>query len=197
MTDNIDVIEPLLVFPSDDIFYTLLVIKRKKDGNPELTASQISVLTKTIRSVEGLRKVYPDVCKMADAVNGRVYINLNAKSARKCTTAILRQACQDVDDEQFTPHRLFDKAAGKLKSCLEPRWIVDMDRDPETDRYHNARTVLASIPAKCLLARVPTVNGYHLITTGFDPRPLTELGIDVHKNNPTLLYFGGSKYTNP
>ncbi len=188
--DNIVDIMPLLEFPTEDIFYTLQIIRRKKDGN-DLSASQVVILSKSIRGKGGLFKIYSDMKAIANALNARIYINLNAKSAKKTTTAILRQACQDVDDNQFTPHRLFDKAAGGLKSCLETRWIIDMDIDPVTNTIFREDEILSKIPRDVILATIPTVNGYHLITKGFDPRPLRvlTLNVDIHKNNPTLLYF--------
>lgn len=42
-----------------------------------------------------------------------------------------------------------------------------------------------------LIDEIPTVNGYHLITKPFNLQKFKEIFpyIDVHKNNPTLLYF--------
>ena len=39
---------------------------------------------------------------------------------------------------------------------------------------------------------LPTVHGYHIISHPFNPvefRKLYDKPIDIHKNNPTLLYF--------
>ena len=42
-------------------------------------------------------------------------------------------------------------------------------------------------------ALIPTKSGFHLITTPFDMSTFAKQypNIDVHKNNPTLLYFKG------
>ena len=46
-----------------------------------------------------------------------------------------------------------------------------------------------------VLDYIPTAQGYHLISRGFDVRHFKQLckiehiDIDVHKDNPTLLYY--------
>ena len=42
-----------------------------------------------------------------------------------------------------------------------------------------------------VVACLPTKNGYHLITNPFRLDKFKEMypNIDIHKNNPTLLYF--------
>ena len=46
------------------------------------------------------------------------------------------------------------------------------------------------------LGIIPTVNGYHLISNGFDRQQFSQKlmlyqldQIDIHDNNPTLLYY--------
>ena len=45
---------------------------------------------------------------------------------------------------------------------------------------------LVNIP---ILAKVPAVNGVHFITNPFNIKEVF-ITQDIHKNNPTLLYYG-------
>lgn len=77
-------------------------------------------------------------------------------------------------------------------------WIVDVD---SKDSEYLAK--ITDIVNKCRGAeefkvkyQIPTLNGYHLITIGFDINQFKqELAInqldnvDIQKDNPTLLYY--------
>ena len=77
-------------------------------------------------------------------------------------------------------------------------WIVDIDS--KDDEYRNR---IISLINECRGAEgdrikhiIPTVNGYHLISNGFDRQQFSQKlalyqldQIDIHDNNPTLLYY--------
>lgn len=48
----------------------------------------------------------------------------------------------------------------------------------------------SSFQGQAYITTIPTVNGVHLITHPFDPRDVDLSCADLHKNNPTLLYYG-------
>ena len=77
----------------------------------------------------------------------------------------------------------------------ESRWVVDIDTYMN---YYESEAFMDFINnyvepfngnVKCL-KWIPTKNGHHLITTPFNLQQFKEKypDIDVHKNNPTLLY---------
>jgi len=88
----------------------------------------------------------------------------------------------------------------------EPRWVVDIDNNPKDNLCEVAWDLIADfIDLECephntvlhnpfrvakVITNIPTKNGIHLITTPFNLQQFKEKypDIDVHKNNPTLLY---------
>lgn len=78
-------------------------------------------------------------------------------------------------------------------------WIVDLDRDADGKLKHNIYDVISLINTikpfddgeGKYICEIPTKNGCHLITRPFQLNKFKEKypDIDVHKNNPTLLYM--------
>ena len=96
----------------------------------------------------------------------------------------------------------WNTCAGEVKG-EEPRWVVDIDSKDkfeilEIKRFINSLSakmlpMLDTIPPtnrELVLMEIPTKNGIHLITKPFNLQQFKEIypDIDVHKNNPTLLY---------
>lgn len=97
------------------------------------------------------------------------------------------------------PGNLYDRATGASRSSnYKKLWIVDIDS--KDDEYRNR---IISLINECRGAEgdrikhiIPTVNGYHLISNGFDRQQFSQKlalyqldQIDIHDNNPTLLYY--------
>ena len=90
---------------------------------------------------------------------------------------------------------LFDRRY-RLYFLLTRIWVVDIDGPTDNRAVNN---ILLFIERECqpigskFKALIPTKNGFHLITTPFDMSTFAKRypNIDVHKNNPTLLYFKG------
>lgn len=94
---------------------------------------------------------------------------------------------------------VYDRATGASRSSnYKKLWIVDIDS--KDDEYRNR---IISLINECRGAEgdrikhiIPTVNGYHLISNGFDRQQFSQKlalyqldQIDIHDNNPTLLYY--------
>ena len=85
----------------------------------------------------------------------------------------------------------WNTCAGEIKG-EKSRWIIDCDDIEDTSylaRIHDFISYLEPEGPKSI-ATIKTKSGYHLITTPFNLQQFKEEfpDIDVHKNNPTLLY---------
>ena len=196
MIDNFKLIKPLLEFPNDDIYYHLQILRRGKD-HPELPAANRMIKAYFICSLEGLNYVEKEVKKLCEFFEARAYINLAPKSIKKTSMLQIKYLAQRVYEGDFKKiWKSWNTCAGEIKG-EEPRWIIDID-DNNFDFESLDMELCALDPVKLedgvylskIITKIPTKNGYHLITTPFNLQQFKEKypDIDVHKNNPTLLY---------
>jgi hypothetical protein len=203
MIDNFKLIKSLLEFPNDDIYYHLQILRRGKD-HPELPAANRVIKPYFICSLESLDYVEDEIKKLCEFFGARAYINLAPKSIKKTTMLQLKYLAQRAYEGDFKKiWKSWNTCAGEIKG-EEPRWIVDIDSKDESEileieRFINSLSakvlpMLDTIPPtnrELVLTEIPTKNGIHLITTPFNLQQFKEKypDIDVHKNNPTLLYY--------
>jgi hypothetical protein len=191
MVDNFGQIKSLLTFPNDDIYYHLQILRRGKD-HPELPAANRVIKAYFICSLESLDYVEEEIKKLCEFFGARAYINLTPKSIKKTTMLQLKYLTQRAYEGDFKKiWESWNTCAGEIKG-EESRWVVDIDKklsEEEYNKFLKYLTYLEPIGNK-LIAIIPTKSGAHLITTPFNIKQFKEQcpGIDVHKNNPTLLY---------
>ena len=193
MIDNFELITSLLKFPNNDIYYHLQIIRRGKD-HPNLPAANRTIKAYFITDVNDLnfyKQEIKDLCKFFEA---RAYINLAPKSIRKTTMLQLKYLAQRTYENDFQKiWKSWNTCAVKIKG-EESRWVVDIDCSLEKMIYW--WDIKEYINEKCepvgnkIISIIPTKNGNHLITSPFNIKQFKEKypDIDVHKNNPTLLY---------
>lgn len=193
MIDNFELITPLLKFPNNDIYYHLQIIRRGKD-HPNLPAANRMIKAYFITDINDLnfyKQEIKDLCKFFEA---RAYINLAPKSIRKTTILQLKYLAQRTYEDDFQKiWKSWNTCAIKIKG-EESRWVVDNDCSLEKMIYW--WDIKEYINEKCepvgnkIISIIPTKNGNHLITIPFNIKQFKEKypDIDVHKNNPTLLY---------
>ena len=196
MIDNFKLIKPLLTFPNADIYYHLQILRRGKD-HPELPAANRVIKSYFICNLEGLDYVEEEIKKLCEFFGARAYINLIPKSIKKTTMLQLKYLAQRAYEGDFKKiWKSWDTCAGKIKG-EEPRWVVDVDgsTDGEISEFieYQCEPVIKTFDGKIkskIIEYIPTKSGYHLITTPFNLQQFKEKysDIDVHKNNPTLLY---------
>jgi len=189
--NNFELIRPLLSFSADDErYYHLQVIRRGKD-NPDMTGANRMVKTYYVTSLEVFDRITDEVINMCKLFHARAYINLSPKSARETTLQMLKDTADRILYGDYRkPWRLWHTCAGEVKGKPQA-WIVDLDEcdevNPEVVECINSLEPLGS---EKIVATVPTKSGFHLITRPFrlDKFKTRFPGIDVHKNNPTILY---------
>ena len=204
MIDNFELIKPLLKFPNDDIYYHLQILRRGKD-HPELPAANRMIKAYFICSLESLDYVEQEIKDLCKFFGARAYINLAPKSIKKTTMLQLKYLAERAYIGDYKKiWKSWNTCAGEIKG-EEPRWIVDIDHNVDDPNLEPAWGAIADfIDKECephtllhnplriakVITDIPTKNGYHLITTPFNLQQFKEKypDIDVHKNNPTLLY---------
>lgn len=215
IVDNFELIKTLLKFEDKDDFYFCQIIQRKKDGNevPSANNGYRTIKSYYIRSFEDYERRIPAIIQLCEQNNARAYINLNVRNAKEvalqCSKAYIDLVLEDRCNQG---HRVYDHCCGITpKKGEKKRWVVDVDTKDAT-----VIALIVGIINKCrsanrvtdeyynnVIASIPTVNGYHLITVGFDKcmfklylekeTDFDEAFIkeitDTKKDNPTLLYF--------
>jgi len=191
MIDNFELIKSLLEFPNDDIYYHLQILRRGKD-HPELPAANRMIKAYFICSLEGLDYVEDEVKKLCEFFEARAYINLTPKSIKKTTMLQLKYLAQRAYEGDYKKiWKSWNTCAGEIKG-EEPRWVVDIDSSNIKWNYimDDIDTLEPYSMNTKYITNIPTKSGWHIITTPFNLQQFKEKypDIDVHKNNPTLLY---------
>lgn len=196
MINNFELIKPLLVFDSSDDFYHLQVLKRKKE-NPDLGSNSYVVKTYYIYSIEYLEKKLPEIISLCEFHNARAYINLSPRSFERIAFQMLKKVTDIIMNKDYKSVRnAYESVAGEFGNGKHKKWIVDVDSFDE-DYIEKIRKHLIEFQFQSqenkepIAIRIPTKNGVHFITKPFDVRliKLTFPELDIHRNNPTILYF--------
>ena len=195
MIDNFKLIKSLLEFPNDDIYYHLQILRRGKD-HPDMPAANRVIKSYFICSLESLDYVEEEIKKLCEFFGARAYINLAPKSIKKTTMLQIKYLSQRAYEGDFKKiWKSWNTCAGEIKG-EKSRWVVDIDNttnsvfDKKTKEVMNCIHHIEPEDFNRTQAVIPTKSGYHLITTPFNLQQFKEKypDIDVHKNNPTLLY---------
>lgn len=186
--DNSELVAPFLdeTYDNDTFWYTEL-LDRSKNGSSRF---------KILRSFEHndraqLLEQMPTIRQLCDRNNARAYIRLSPRSRKQVAKHMLTQVVEQVLEEHYDAlYHAYNSSKGK--SCIHERklWLFDVDgigHATLADRLRELGRIRAIIPSR---------NGYHIITSGFDLRELggpiamAVLGHEVlHRDNPTNLYI--------
>jgi hypothetical protein len=190
MVDNFKQLSKLLTFDGEDDFYFVQVLKRKKE-NKDLGSNSHVVKTYFIKSVEELFRDMPEMICLADFHNARVCINLNKRSFEKTCFHTLKKITDQIMNKSFKEARKAYNSVCGLYSEGDKTWVVDIDGTGR--EYNEILLLIDSLQPEGgkLVTVVQTKNGLHLITKPFNLQDFRASypDIDVHKNNPTVLYI--------
>lgn len=204
MINNFKQIEKLLSWNSEDEFYFIQILQRKKDNPGNIHGSNNSsrlIKAYYIDSLEKLHKQKDEIIQLADLFNARVGINLNKRSFYKTAFNTLQTIANQMHNKEFKYlYRSWNTSCGVHNGVDDKIWLLDVDLEngfTEKDAIKNAELVdfinLAQpiTNTNKVIANVPSKSGYHLITSGFDTRDFAKTfpNIEIHKNNPTNLYI--------
>ena len=206
--DNFEQIKGLLEFPNEDTFYHLQIIRRGKD-HPNLPCANRTIMTYYLDSSNKLDKLKEEIIGICKMFGARAYINLNPRSYKKTTMDTIAALAHRVSEGDYKKiYRTWNTVCSSEKS-KNARWIIDVD-EPNEFSYEEITEELISLYLKndktltleqirepevlknYIIAKIPTKNGYHLITKGFNREEFSKKfgnKIDIHRNNPTILYI--------
>lgn len=199
MVNNFEQIKKMLIFASEDDFYHLQIIKRKKE-HPELGSNSYVVKTYYISSVEYLELKKDEIINLCEFHDARACINLNRRSFEKIAFHAMQKIANQLMNRDFrSVRKCYESVCGANSNEPNKKWIVDIDNisldamahDPLIKRLiEKIKTLQAFTDKEPFLEIVRTKSGFHLITSPFrlDSFKNEYPTVDVHKDNPTILY---------
>ena len=194
--DNFEAFKKMMRFDNDDEFYFLQILIRKKDGHTEsgINGNNSNRLIKfyCIHSIEELDEKKNAIITLCEAFNARAYIHPSRRNENDIADEVLKLTTNTYLDRTLR-HKMkaiYSRACG-IKE-VDRIWVVDIDTKDiaEVEKYKSIINECSPFGDK-IINVLPTKNGYHIISHPFDLNAVKLNGgsnIDVHKNNPTLLY---------
>jgi len=200
VTNNFQQIQKLLKFRSEDDFYHLQIIKRKKD-HPEIGSNSLVIKTYYIKSHEHLAKVEAEVIALCDFHGARACINLNRRSFERMAFHTLKKVTDQIMNKDFkSVRKAYESVCGAYANESDKNWIIDID-NISIDAFNHSDSMIA-LRTKIIdlqidtgkeprMDYIRTRSGVHIICRPFNLQKFMELypEIDVHKDNPTILYI--------
>lgn len=118
MINNFEQIKKLLSFNSDDEFYFVQILQRKKDNPGNVNGSNNSsrlIKAYYIDSIEKLNKQQDEMIQLANLFNARVGINLNKRSYYKTAFNTLQTFANQMHNKEFKYlYRTYNTACGYI-----------------------------------------------------------------------------------
>jgi len=191
-TNNFDIILPLLKFESEDHFYYLQILQRKKE-NEKLGSNSRVIRNYYIKSEKYLLDRKSEIIDLCNTFNARAMLRLNRRSFEKVAYKAIQNIANSMANREFSfCGKSYDRAVGNGHIENESLWILDID---EVSRKTN--DMMLFIERECepfgvkYICTIPSKNGFHLITTPFNLKEFKTIytDIEVHKDNPTNLYI--------
>lgn len=189
--NNLPLISPLLP-TAGDCFCHLQILRRGKD-HPNLPAANKLIKSYLVRDAAHLENIMPDVIFLCEHYKARAYISAEIKSMAKLNTLILLKLAQNQHlGHLVNPWHVFNSACGELRG-IEKRWVVDVD-SKESVFLDAVRETIGKCKSRVedkIIATIPTLNGYHLITHPFNVQAFNMVwpDVEVKKGGLTLLYM--------
>ncbi len=185
----------LLHFESEDDFYYLQILQRKKE-NPQLGSNSRVIKNYYINSVAYLTEHYDEIKQLCRVSNARAMLRLNKRSYEKCAFKAIQNVANSIANREYQfIKKSYNRAVGDGHNDKTKKWIVDIDNHPEPKMW--MADLILFINKECrpdgdkFIELLPTKNGYHVITTPFDLSKFKTQypNLDIHKDNPINLYI--------
>ena len=178
------------------MFYHLQILKRKKE-NPDLGSNARVIKTYYISSIDYLENKMDEIVSLCGLHNARAYINLNRRSYKTMAFQTLKKVTNQIMGGDYRACRkAYESVCGTYSAAKEDKsWIIDIDYDDDVvedlvEMENVISELILETNREPNIWMVPTKNGVHYITQPFNLKQFREEypDIEVHKNNPTILY---------
>lgn len=203
----------------DDFYFVQVIVRGKDGRINNVDGGTINSSNKnrmvriwTIRSLDEFEHAKYDMISIANSVGGRVYIYPTKRSFKDVARETLRLVTDIYLSENYDGMKMaYSSACGISYNKKDKKFVVDIDWENFDDDINNCiykdrndvlNNIKTFIDTQCepfekdsaeskIFYEVPTLHGIHLITKSFNIQKFKVRfpKIDVHKNNPTLLYF--------
>ena len=166
-------------------FYFFQILDRNKNWNNKNRC----IKTYYINSAEYLEKKKEEMILLCDTMSARLY----AHPARRDKSVIALELLAYVANRLVESNdcdkmwRAYESVCGRNK-WIEKMWIVDVDTKDAFFVWDVIQKIESIEPYVKPYFINETVNWYHLIYNRWFNLSKFNLWIDVHKNNPTILY---------
>lgn len=188
MVDNIELIRKTLKFDKSGKFYYISIIQRNKDGI-KVASSHDScrrIRTFYVFSLEEFDKITPFIKEICDKINARCYIELNRKDIFQCQLECIKRLAECIEHHTTKSRTIMDSVVAGAPS-RDKLWMIDCDTHDDYIIYDIIEYVKNY--SGTYYSIIPTVNGYHIITSRFDHRDFKFEDCEIKRNAFTLLYY--------
>lgn len=184
----------------EDEFYFIQILVRGKDGH-KVNGNNKTRMVKfyTVNSAEKLLKYKDEIIAISRINNARAYIHPVKRNMKEVAAIMVENTVHAFVTGNYKEMKsMFPIAAGQSFMTSDKKFLIDLDDIHEGDDILNQiRADIFSMrghggeESEKVFMSVPTKSGIHLITWPFDlgQFKVKYPNIDVHKNNPTLLYY--------
>lgn len=184
--NNFKSFEHILEFPQEDpVFYTVRILRRKKENPEYKSTTQIKVFY--VHNLEYYYKIEERVHRYCNEFNARAYIDLRGFRLHKVAPYMMRTVATDlINDNHKALQNAYDRCLERVPK-LRKLFIIDVDTKDQDTLLKAIKAPDREDPAAFT---VETPNGYHVIRKPFrtDVIKLPEQ-CEVKKHGLTLLYY--------
>jgi hypothetical protein len=195
--NNFSLLREMLEFPDENSFYFLQILKRRKD-NPDLGKDMVHINDHYIWSLDQFDRMEDLIINQCQSENARAYFRLNRRDSKKIAFQVMKRLADYISSENFNGVRnIYASCSGEFCGDSNKKWIVDIDWKDWKNKAEISALVIPYLEElqeetgrEPFSKIIPTKNGFHIITRPFNLSKLKIRypNIDVHKDNPTILY---------
>lgn len=167
-------------------FYFFQIINREKSSTNNKSRCIKSYF---IRDQEHLDKKMEEMIKISEATNSRIYMHPSRRSERKISLELLTYTADCIKyNEIGRLWRWYETV------CWRDHWVekirlVDVDTKDQSVVEETVKHIKSLRPFREPRIINKTVNGYHILYKGWFDSSQYKLWRDIHRNNPTLLFY--------
>jgi hypothetical protein len=192
--------DDIIRFDSPNEFYFVQIIRRAKDA-PYIGSNNQFIKAYAVYSIADLMDKRARIVDLCHRLDARAYIHPAPRNDRTIALMMLEELAVIIRTEQYQNTRnLWSTMCGRYSPPKGKKlWLIDRDNDTGIENNTIVRWLEHEKGPKPegpkVKTIIPTKNGSHIITIPFDLQWWLKMYeenklpfIDIHKNNPTVLY---------